>query len=53
MAKNNGLQIKVKLEGETLTRFLYIKKALGLETNSETIRLLITQAYEKMASHSV
>jgi hypothetical protein len=41
------LQLKVVLEGEMLKRFLEVKKEAGLENNSEIVRMLITEAYNK------
>ena len=35
------------LEGEAKDRFLTIKKAKGLKSNDEVLRLIITEYYEK------
>jgi len=42
------LQLKVVLEGDMLKRFLELKKKMGLENNSDIMRMLITQAYEEL-----
>jgi len=47
-----SLQIKVVLKGEQARRFKIVKEHLGLETNSEVIRNLIKQGYEKIVSRS-
>jgi hypothetical protein len=42
------VQFRLVLEGEMARRFLTIKKHYGFENNTDTIRLLITQAYEEI-----
>jgi hypothetical protein len=42
------IQLRVRLEGEMVRRFLALKKKLGFESNSDLVRLLITRSYEEM-----
>lgn len=41
------LDIRVKLSGEVRTRFLEIKNAKGLTNNTEVLRLIINEYFEK------
>lgn len=43
----NILDIRVKLKGDVRTRFLQIKKAKGLTNNTEVLRLIINEYFEK------
>ena len=43
----NILDIRVKLKGEVRTRFLQIKKAKGLTNNTEVLRLIINEYFDK------
>ncbi|MEM3665195.1 MAG: hypothetical protein QXK32_11650 [Candidatus Jordarchaeales archaeon] len=43
----NILDIRVKLKGEVRTRFLRIKSAKGLTNNTEVLRLIINEYFEK------
>jgi len=43
----NILDIRVKLKGEVRTRFLRIKNAKGLTNNTEVLRLIINEYFEK------
>ena len=47
-----GLQLKVLLKGEAARKFLKIKEGMGLETNAEVVRYLITREYDKIQSSS-
>lgn len=41
------LDIRVRLTGEVKTRFLEIKNAKGLTNNTEVLRLIINEYFEK------
>jgi len=43
----NILDIRVKLKGEVRTRFLQIKSAKGLTNNTEVLRLIINEYFQK------
>jgi len=43
----NILDIRVKLKGEVRTRFLLIKNAKGLTNNTEVLRLIINEYFDK------
>lgn len=42
------LGLNVILEGEIREHFLQIKKAKGLKNNSEAVRFIITELYNKI-----
>jgi hypothetical protein len=46
--KEEVIQIRLVLEGEMAKRFLTIKRRYGFESNTDTVRLLITQAYDEI-----
>jgi hypothetical protein len=46
------LQLKVLLKGDSMKKFLRIKEKMGLETNAEVIRYLITREYDQIQSSS-
>ena len=46
--KKASLYLKVTLEGEVKKRFLLLKKKLGMESNSDVVRFLISQHYDKL-----
>jgi hypothetical protein len=37
------INVRVELSGDLLEKFAFIKKALGLENNTEVIRILINK----------
>ena len=41
------LDIRLRLNGEVKSRFLEIKKAKGLTNNTEVLRLVINEYFEK------
>ena len=41
------LDIRLRLSGQVKTRFLKIKKAKGLTNNTEVLRLIINEYFEK------
>ena len=41
------LDIRLRLNGQVKTRFLEIKRAKGLTNNTEVLRLIINEYYEK------
>jgi len=42
------MQLKSILHGEMAKRFLQIKEQQGFSTNSDTLRMVITRAYEEL-----
>ena len=42
------IYLKIALEGEVKKRFLLVKKKLGIESNSDLVRLLISQEHDKL-----
>jgi len=47
ITKMSKLGIYLKLEGEIKDHFLAIKKAKGLKNDTEVLRLIITEYYDK------
>jgi len=47
MAKEEVLDIRLRLKGEVKTRFLEIKNALGLTNDTEVLRVVISKYFEK------
>jgi hypothetical protein len=45
--KGEVLDIRLRLNGEVKSRFLEIKKAKGLTNNTEVLRLVINEYFEK------
>jgi len=45
--KRQVLDIRLRLNGEVKTRFLEIKRAKGLTNNTEVLRLVINEYFEK------
>lgn len=45
--KRQVLDIRLRLNGEAKTRFLEIKRAKGLTNNTEVLRLIINEYFEK------
>jgi len=41
------VDIRLRLKGQVKTRFLDIKKLLGLTNNTEVLRLIINEYFEK------
>ena len=41
--------IRIDLEGDLAKYFLYLKKRKGIKNNSELVRMLIVQEYERLA----
>lgn len=41
------IEVRVHLEGEMVRRFLLLKRKLGLENNTDLLRMIITKAYEQ------
>jgi hypothetical protein len=41
--------LRLDLDGELNDKFLYLKEKMGMHNNTEVIRALILQAYEKRA----
>jgi len=41
------LDIRLRLSGQVKTRFLEIKRAKGLTNNTEVLRLIINEYFEK------
>jgi len=48
MSEPCKFEIRLKLEGELAERFRQIKKARGLTANTEVLRLMINEYYEKL-----
>ena len=46
--KEEKIHIRLDLEGEVAKRFLYLKKRLGIKSNAELLRLLISQEYQRL-----
>jgi len=44
------LDIRLRLQGQVKERFLEIKSALGLTNNTEVLRLIINEYFEKKLS---
>jgi hypothetical protein len=48
-SKETVLEVKIRLEGEEVKRFLKIKEVLGLRNNSEVLRFLINEKYRDLS----
>jgi hypothetical protein len=48
MAKEQIVDIRVKLKGEVGNRFQRIKRRSGLNSNTEVVRFIINDYYEKI-----
>ena len=48
MSKPCKFEIRLKLEGDLAERFRQIKKARGLTANTEVLRLVINEYYERL-----
>jgi hypothetical protein len=44
----NKTDIRVELEGEISEKFLRLKEKFGLKNNTEVIRRVITEAYDRL-----
>jgi hypothetical protein len=47
MNEREVLDIRLRLNGEVKTRFLEIKRAKGLTNNTEVLRLIINEYFDK------
>lgn len=47
MSEQKKTEVRAILTGEMQKRYAAIKKRLGLENDSDIVRLLITQEYER------
>jgi len=47
--KEEEIQIRLVLKGDLARRFSYLKDRLGIHNNSELVRLLISQEYQRLA----
>ena len=46
--RKGGIQLRTELDPELADKLRYIKKVLGIRKNSEAIRYLILEKYEKL-----
>ncbi|MEM4206958.1 MAG: hypothetical protein QXQ43_06770 [Nitrososphaerota archaeon] len=46
------VEVRVEFEGEFADKFLFVKRDLGLKNNTEVVRHLIKEAYEKIKSET-
>lgn len=46
--EKGGIQLRTELDPELADKLRYIKKILGIRKNSEVIRYLIIEKYEKL-----
>ena len=46
--KEEEIQIRLVLKGDLAKRFSYLKDRLGIHNNSELVRLLISQEYQRL-----
>jgi hypothetical protein len=51
--KNKIMQLRVPLKGEMKTRFLKLKDRFGFESNTDLIRLLITEKYDELKKEGI
>ncbi len=42
------IDLRIRLKGEMLKRFKFLKERMGFETDTETMRWLITTEYDRM-----
>lgn len=47
MPSEKKVTIRIDLEGDLAKYFLYLKKRKGIKANSEVIRMLITEEYQR------
>jgi hypothetical protein len=43
--------IRIDLEGKLADHFVYLKERRGLKNNSELVRMLISEEYQRQAGH--
>jgi len=43
--------IRIDLEGKLAEYFVYLKERRGLKNNSELVRMLISEEYQRQAGH--
>ena len=48
MKDSGSLEIRVKLHGEQIQKFLKIKEELGLVNNSEVIRHIVSEKFREI-----
>jgi len=48
----NSILVYTRVSGKLLLKFRWVKEKLGLESNSEVVRHLISRVYEDMIQHS-
>lgn len=45
--------IRIDLMGDLAQEFLYLKKRKGIKNNSELVRLLIAEEYQRLAGRQI
>ena len=45
------MTIRIDLEGQLAERFVFLKERRGLKNNSELVRMLISEEYQRQAAH--
>jgi len=53
MGEGRTISIRVDLSGELAKEFLFIKKRKGIKNNSELVRLLIAQEYQRLEGRTI
>ena len=47
-AESGSIQLRTELDPELAEKFRYIKRVLGIRKNSEAVRYLIIEKYERL-----
>lgn len=47
------VSIRIDLTGDLAREFLYLKKRKGIKNNSELVRLLIAEEYQRVSGHQI
>jgi len=47
-AESGSIQLRTELDPELAEKFRYIKRVLGIRRNSEAVRYLIIEKYERL-----
>jgi len=53
MSEEKTISIRLDLVGELAKEFTYVKRRKGIKNNSELVRLLIAQEYQRLEGRQV
>jgi len=53
MSEKEKIAIRIDLTGDLANNFLFLKKRKGIKNNSELVRLLIAQEYQRIGGQQI